>query len=1130
MPGLLAELDLKIGGFDVSAILGGVVGQLGDLGGATQGLTGGPGVVGQILEALKNPPQPDGLDGVGNFSASVTGVLALIPSDTSGPLGPLLEPFQGLRAAGSISVSVTGLKAAFDAVRALVELTTGRVFGGPQPMPDGSPPPDAIDLARIRGVIDDVEAQIEQLGDSVDPSRLVALLQRFGPAAQDLHTRWPKMPVMSDLFEALDLVGRWQQMSPAELTEHLARTLAGGARLIALPRARWVDPALQCARDAGRAADTFARAGADIGPILRDLPARFAAGRRVSGPELALLAARLDDLERLADALRPASPLADVEALPRQLEREFMRVLRVVHPAIDRAGLEQRVRQLAARVPAADASPLGDVVTAVEQLDLTAITAPLSAVKNAIQGAVDTARGALETVKNALTDLLRPFSDAIATVTGAIGLDRLQGALEQLPDLINGFVDGEIKSRLTSLKADVEQAVHTVSGAVDRFDPGAIKGQIEDMVRQVASVVQNPQVRDVFAAAQAVVGDIVAALEGFPAALRGAADESVRILDQVRDAASKIPADLIPDAAKPALQTAVDTIADLDITGTVGQPLADVVETALDQGVRPILTEFEGLLGGLRQRLESFKPSSLISDDLDKPFQDLFAQLRGFTPSDLLKDIEAALAELREKIHVVDPEELLRPLLDLYADLLKAIEAIDPDKLLAPVEAEIQRTIQHILESSGVAGVFDGVRDFLEQLDAWVDLLGHARSAFTRLADRLARPVSVDAQLDQLTGDALARVAQVEFAALGEALAAGQLAARALDHRLIAAELAPALRAAASAADALIAADAQALVAAVRGLPEPALLRFHDPAFAPLGQRLFDLADVLSAAADPWHALAPRLTGMAGRLEGELRGYALLGTIDGRHVLADFLEPPGDLAALGQNIGDALRESLRLPVLALAALLERIAPHAGAFAGDLGRLLGAIHGKLDAITGDGGLLGSVKALDEGLDLLRHFDLSPIKDPLRTQVYQPIQGVVAAINPEPLRAVLQAVKDALGGLLDLASLIDRSTLDELDSTYAEAVNKLAEFSPRKLIADTVDPVYEELLAEVLPLFDLVTRLREAVDKAADEVPPAIVAQLRRVEEAFDALLRALPLQPTGGPAVSASASVSVGGGS
>lgn len=1127
MPGLLAQLDLEIGNFDVGSMLGGVIGQLGDLGGAVEGLTSGPGVVGEILELLANPPAPAGLEGVDNFSVHVTGALALIPGDTSGPLAPLLEPFAGLVGL-EVGVSISGMTAAFDAVRELVRLTTGRSFGGPSPLPEGGPIPDSIDLARIHGVLDDVDTQLDTLLDEIDPTRLLALLQRFGSGAQDLQTRWPKLPVTADMFEAFAVLERWQQLSPAELSAHLDHTLRASGRFIVLPRARVVDPALAQAQAAGRAGEALAGARAALVPALARVAARVDAGERVHPTERAEIAARCDELEALCVALRLAgSPLATIEALPSALEREFMRVLRVVDPAIDRAALEQQARRLLARLPAADPSPLGDLVTAIESLDLSIITGPISTLRSAIQTAVDTARDALDTVRQALLDLLQPLADGIAGLVAAIGLDRLQAALEQVPELIRGFVEGEVMTRLTSLKTDVEAAVHTVSEAVDAFDPEALIDQLAERVAVVGQIFEAPAVRDVFAGAQAVVGAVVDALEGLPANLRGAADQSVALLDEVRSVASQIPADLIPDAAKPTLQQAVDAIADLDITGTVGEPLADAVDVALEQGVLPILDEFEGLLAEVRVRLDQFRPSSLISDDIERPFEELITTLRGFVPSDLLDTIADALAGLREQVHVVEPEQLLAPLLALHAQLRGALEAIDPARLLAPVEQAIQAAIRSLLDASGFEAMFAGVREFLEELDGWVDLLQHGQRTFDRFGERLARPIDVEAELDERIEGALARVDQIEFAALGEALAEGRAAAQTMDARQIAAELAPALRAAARAPDALVGGDARELVAAIRALPSPTLLRFADPELGRLADRLLGVATTLESAVDPWHALAPRLTTMAGQLEGSLRGYALLGTTAGRQALAGFLTPPSDLAGLRAQIGEALRESLRLPVTTLAALLAGLAPHVAGLASDLGRVLGALHAKFDAITGEQGLLGTVTALDEGLDLLRNFDLAPIREPLDTQIYQPILGVVDAIDPEPLRAILQAVKDALEDLLDLTNLLSPAILDELDETYAKAVDALAAFSPRKVVIEVLDPVYEQVLADILPLFDLVTRLRDAVDAAADTIPPEIIAQLSRVEVSFDALLRSLPLQPSGGPRLSVSASASVG---
>ncbi|EDM81185.1 hypothetical protein PPSIR1_30255 [Plesiocystis pacifica SIR-1] len=1129
MSGLLSALDTTLDNLDLGGVVTDLLGDISGLGDTVNGLDSGS--ASGIVDALGSPPTPEGLDGVTEISASLTGAVALIPGDTSGPLGPLLTPFASLSAGVDVSISITGVRAAFDAIRELVRLAGSRVASGASPMPEDDER-GSLDLAAVRSTLGQAEGALDELVAFVDPSRLLELLAQLGPAGADLQTRWPALPVVGDMLQAFAAVGSWQTLAPAELQARLVTGVGNTATLLTLPRARVVDPALNAARTAARAGEIIGAASTAVTPTLRALGDRLAGGGRLSLEELDSLDAQLDSLEALCDALDDdATGLTTVEDLPNELEREFMRVLRLIEPALDKAALERRVSGVVDAIPAAPAELLGDLVTELEALDLSMITDPLSAVREAIETAVAAAEGALETVRDGLDDLLRPVSEGIEAAVGAIHLDQLQDALGELPGMIEGFVDDEIRTRLTSLKADIESVVDTVAGAVDDFDPGRLKARLEGLVREAASVLQNDQVREVFGTVQVVLEDILSALEGFPEDLRGASEESVALLDQIREVASAIDPGLIPGPVKPPLRQAVDAITDLDITGTVGEPLAEIVETALKEGALPVLEEFEALVDDLAARLEAFRPSSLISDDIEQPFLDLIETLRGFAPSQLLDAIADALADLRAQIHVVEPEELLGPLIELHAQLRGAVEQLDPEVLLAPVEEAIQAAIRSLMESSGFEDAFEGVQGFLQEVDDWVDVLEDCQGVLVHIADRLDRPADVEAEVDQLIAGVVASVGAVDIAALAEPLDRGKEAAEALDHRRIGAQLAPALLDAASRApDALTSSVCRELIATIRALPHAAIAAMDTHAARTARRRteaLVRVADRLEAAVDPWHGLGPRLERAGRSLEADLRNYALLMEIEGRSVLADFLAPPADIAGLQDQLRDALAESVRLPVLFLQRLFAKLGPYAGGFARGLGDLLGALHGKVDAITGDEGLLGSVNALDQGLDLLRNFDLSPVVDPLRSNLYEPVLGVVDAVNPEPLRAVLQAVKDALEDLLDLANLFDRSTVETLDQTYAAALDKLTELSPRRVLVDAVDPVYEELLAEFLPVLDLPGRIREAVERSSEELPPEIVASLSRVEVAFDALLRALPLQPSGGsgPSVSVSASAS-----
>jgi hypothetical protein len=126
----------------------------------------------------------------------------------------------------------------------------------------------------------------------------------------------------------------------------------------------------------------------------------------------------------------------------------------------------------------------------------------------------------------------------------------------------------------------------------------------------------------------------------------------------------------------------------------------------------------------------------------------------------------------------------------------------------------------------------------------------------------------------------------------------------------------------------------------------------------------------------------------------------------------------------------------------------------------------------------------------------------------------------------LRAILETARDAIGDLLSLSTLIDQSTIDILDETYNNVVENVGALAPSEIISSTLDPEYEELLADFLPVLDLPARLRELLDTTGRTIGDDAVAELARVEVAFDNMLRAIPLA-TGGPSAQASASVSVG---
>ncbi|MGH2821179.1 MAG: hypothetical protein ACRDJ5_11055, partial [Actinomycetota bacterium] len=280
-----------------------------------------------------------------------------------------------------------------------------------------------------------------------------------------------------------------------------------------------------------------------------------------------------------------------------------------------------------------------------------------------------------------------------------------------------------------------------------------------------------------------------------------------------------------------------------------------------------------------------------------------------------------------------------------------------------------------------------------------------------------------------------------------------------------------------------------------------------------------------------WTALAADIDARAPRLEADLQTYARLSVVDGESVFAECILPPATREELKASVATAVREGLEVPVTVLFGLFARVAPIVSSVASGLGDLLGAIHEKLDLLTGAGGVGGVVDSVEAAADLLRNLDLSPLTDPLDA-LFARLETAVAALNPAPLEAALEAAAEAVTDLLDLSTIIDPSAVAQLDAAYGEAVSKLQSLRPSAVVGEALDPLYEDLLADVLPLLDLPALLRELLVTAQGSLGAEVTAQLARVEVAFDDMLRALPFGPAAGGVsvtVEVEASASVGGG-
>ncbi len=1138
MPGLLDALDGLFSGSGISVSVDAQLGPLGNVTGSVQALIDGPTELSDLEGVLEGIGLPPGLSALTGLPALIEGIAGGV--DVEGALGllaPILEPLAGIAGEGFDLGGVLNITAAVDCFRLIIDLASGQAAGG-----SGFPLP--ADQWRRQGFITDlepsevsdriaeVEALFDRAGPALDGDAVVALLRRVAPYWRTQMNEWPQIPVLSDVMEIAGVAVEWSDLDGPALTAHLDGRLRVLADVVALPRTKVAAPLVAQCETAARLPEVLASAAAELAPLLtglrRKVTQTFA---KPTATELRLVEAHVLALEQAAAAVSlDGTPLDDLERLVRDLELHRLRSVRAVLPPYGNLGLTGVVNDLLARIPDADPDPLADAVTAVEQLDLSFLTGPIAAVRQAVEDAVTEVEGAFDTVRTELTGLIQPAADALDQLLVDAGIADLQAELAGLPATIQGVVDDEIMPALEPITSAVETAVQAMSDAADAFNPDELIAPLREAVEDLADLVGTDEVGSVVAEVQQAIQSAVDVLGTLNFA--SAADAAIAELEAIEAKLAEIDLSGIPDALQQPLKQAVEVVASIDFTGEVGEPLTAAATAALAAGPQAVLNGLQNAMTELRVSLERFKPSIVVGEALDEPFDAALGQLERFEPSDVLDLVNEALRSLADQVSVLDPEPLIAPLVRVYAELETAVESARPSNLLRPVEEAIEAAIARVFEVTGVDDVFDGIDDVMSTITGLLDVAQEAGRALAKVGEFLASPGDPGGALEALADDLADRLDPVDLAALRPRFDDLAAAGAAVLPAALAAELVTALRAAQRAVPPALTAPAVEFAEQVRAFPLATLLASPP---APRRRRLADLvarlravADVLEAAPEPWDRVAAEIDARAPRLQADLGTYQRLAIVDGRDVFADCLVAPASVAELKAKVRDAAREGLELPVAALFGLFAKLAPHVAGVATGLAAIVAATHAKLDAITGTEGIGGVAEGLDAAADLLRDLDLTPLTDPLDA-LYGRVETAVGLLDPEPLAAALRAAAAAIAGLLDISTLVDDGTVATLDAAYAAAIAKLRALSPSAVVAATLDPEYEELLGNIVPLLDLPGRLSELLGSVGANLGTDLVVQLGRVEAAFDAMLRAIPFN--GGPAgvsVSVSASVSVGG--
>ena len=1138
MTNLIGQIGALRGEINVSADLQAQSDALAAIVAVVRSLRDGPPDLHTLTDAIAAVPLPPTVEALGSLPAMLPDVLARRPSDPLSLVGPLVAPLRAL-AEGGFSVSATiDIGALLEAVREIVRLTTGQVFAGPAGMPgtgDTSPQafamPDPPAIAELRAVVANGRAALGALGPRLDAPRLLALLRQAGAGAGARHPRMPPLPVLSDLLEALGTVAAWQAMPPADLARGLAATLHNAARLIAQPRDRTVAPLLDAANRVAGAQAVMTGAADALEAMLPRLTQRLAAGTATpSAAEATVLERVADALEPLAAALNPVgSPLARVADLSFDVTGHLLRAQRALSGAGDAGTVIARAEEVIASIPAPPTEPFGPAVDAINSLDIAALTGPIQALNDAVQTALDGVAAARAGVRDALSAALTPMADALDSLIEATRLEEAVPGLADFAGRLETEINTTVRPAVSAVRGAVEAAVDVVANATETFDPAALVEPLRDALDRLAAMLDDPELQSAFARVGAALEAATSALEGVN--LSGAADEAIGNIEVIETKLAEIDPAAIPDPLKPAIAQAVAVVTDIDFSVTVSAPLVDSLGVALAVGPGALLGTLEDGIERLRAELDAFRPSVVIGAAIDEPFRELAETLHTFTPSTLLGQVQHALDGLAARAGVLDPGALLGPLADAHRSLTEAIATLSPAMLLRPINEQADRAVQRLVSETRLDSAFAGIAEFAAAIEAPLELLADVRDLLRDAAGLLADPGDAMDAVNAMIDETVARLDTIDMATLASGFAATAGAIAAIQRDAIVAPLAPALRAAAAAAPVALANPGARLIRLLSSVPRDALERARDtPATRrarAAAERLKAIGQILAAANAGWPALSQRLAVQANELGERLADYQRLLLVEGGGAFEGLAGPPApDHAALQASVRAALQEEVAPVLRALHAGFRALAPWAAALAQGIADLLDAARVKLDAVLGNAGLGGAAESLTELGERLTNLDLAEVQAPLQA-LHTRLETAVARLDPAPIQAAIRDAAAAVTGLLNVEALVPASTMRTADQAWAAAVAKIDALSPEEVIAETLDPAWEHALGALAPALELPLRLRAILDAASGVLNADAKLQLARVEEAFDRMLRAIPLR-TGVQSASVSVSVSVGG--
>ena len=790
-------------------------------------------------------------------------------------------------------------------------------------------------------------------------------------------------------------------------------------------------------------------------------------------------------------------------------------------------------------------------------------TSPLGQVRETIRAFLEEVRDAIEDVPTEkIQYTVESMLERVRQELEALGITDVKKEITAALDEARHFVVENVDS---ALKEDVLGAAKLVLANVKSLKIDELISELTVAVEKLEGVMTK--INTDLEEEVAELTDLISQLDTLTFAPVG--DRVIEQIDELRSRLQAIDPNALSDAEKFALRAALAVLEEIDLEGEIVEELREGYGAAEGQA-KLLLDDLTGALERLRTAMGEFEPQQLLGpllagletaskevrrldggalvNPVKERVKDLVKELETLSPGSLLIPLQAPYDSMMQAVGRLDPANLISPLEEVYKQIDELIDLVDVTSLLDELDRRQKDLLEKVRDAivealddldlpEPLRGFFDGMRPTLEGVtDA---MFGDPDGEMRRIGVEVNTNLSLrrlSDPLDEAFDDLLQMVGSIPHDDLTDAVNAIReglgLALEVLDPN----EVIRRLRAGHAR---LLDLDPRILLGPSLRLPD-LKLTFEARAQAAPPERhedvlavsaRFDAVISLVATGGPGvdailirplieahDALAEALRLRINALDASGAGEAYVALREGLDgALPAFLRSPAPLTHDEVMAGlRAMRPSLKFEPIeeALERFLERIK--------SLGDALDpAIQGFFDGIREVLMLVNPLSLKDAVEDVydavrekVRILDPVALADSIRQNVFGPVTDALKEIDPATVSAELDV---AYGETLTAVSTTVAKVLDEISEALDDVLKDIREETLKLLgqVRATIDGAAKQVSdledqLEELIFVELLERLRRVLSN----LRASFESELERVRAAFDEMLDALPLGPSG----------------